>query len=77
MTGGRLPIWAWLVQELDGRWGVIAAGSAGIGPIQLVSASEMVATKVMRPFAEIHRIRSEKPVKLVKFEGGVDVEVLD
>lgn len=69
------PLWAWMVQEADGRWGIIAALIPGLGPSQLVFGSEKTA-QVARPVAVSHHMNSGRPVRLVRFEGLAVVEEL-
>lgn len=69
------PLWAWMVQEADGRWGIIGAIIPGVGQAQLVFGSRKTA-EVMRPVAAGHHQQSGRPVRLVRFDGAAVVEDL-
>lgn len=67
------PLWAWMVQAADGRWGVIGAIIPRMGNAQLVAGSEETI-RLLRPFAEAHHRASGDPVRLVRFAGAEVVE---
>lgn len=62
------PMYAWMVFDVDERWGTIAAMLLkAAAPIALVTRERAVAER-WRPLAEAHRRASGRPVRLFRFE---------
>lgn len=75
--GDGSELYAWQVQEADGRWGVISMGyqldlPGGRTPTfhldVLVHRDLEIARKQMGPIAAKHRQAEGKPIRLVRFQ---------
>lgn len=63
---GEPELYAWMVLEADGRWGVISGVMPMLGPVPLVTGSPRAA-RALRKIAEQHRETTGKPVRLFRF----------
>lgn len=73
-------LYAWQVQEADGRWGVISMGyQLDLGPERggltpklhldvLIHRDLDVARRIMGPIAAKHRQAEGKPIRLARFQ---------
>lgn len=59
-------MYAWQVQEADGRWGNISAMIGGLGHAVAIARSPEVAAK-LEPIARAHRAGTGKPVRLAVY----------
>lgn len=69
------PLYAWVVQAADKRWGILGAVLPGLGPTQLVFGNRRTA-EVCRPVAKAHHMRTGEPTRLVEFGAATILEDL-
>lgn len=69
-------MYAWQVQEPDGRWGNISAYIPALKAHGVLISSSSRVVEKMRPIAEAHRRGTGKPVRLVKFTFNEEIERL-
>jgi hypothetical protein len=73
MSGDIEPMWAWQVQEEDGRWGTImmttmrADTGEPVDKFVLTNREETVIRGYMRDLAIAHKAMTGKPVRLHRF----------
>lgn len=73
MIGDEL--FAWQVQEPDGRWSMVAAGIDSDAQMPLIHRSLEIMER-LRPFAELHAKMTDQPLRLAKFELATVLEGL-
>lgn len=69
-------LYAWVATEPDGGEGIIAALIPGMPGMTPLVGADMDRMRSYRPFAEMARIGSGYPVRLVRFGSREDLEVL-